>query len=50
MNLWHLNNVKVILLNCAKDYSFWTLWTLSYGDFIPFFYIDFFHLGYNQAK
>ena len=36
IDLWHSNNIKVILPNFAKDHCFWTLWTLNYVDFIPF--------------
>ena len=32
MDLWHSNNMKVILHEFAKDQCFWTLWTLNYAD------------------
>ena len=37
MDLWHLNNMKVIL----------TLWTLNYVDCVPFSWIDSFHIAQN---
>ena len=43
-NQWHSNNIKVILPNFAKNYSFWTLWTLNYVDCIPFSCIDYFQI------
>ena len=36
MDLWHSNNMKVILPNFATDHCFWTLWTL---------YVDCFHFS-----
>ena len=36
MDLWHSNDMKVILRKFAKDHCFWTLWTLNYVDCIPF--------------
>ena len=36
MYLWHLNNMKIILLNFHKDYCFWTLLKPNYSDFFPF--------------
>ena len=50
MDLWHSNDMKVILLKFAKDHCFWTLWTLDYGDCIPFSCIDSFHMAHNKAK
>ena len=50
MDLWHSNNMKIILRNFAKDHCFWTLWTLNYGDCIPFSCIDYFHMAHNQVK
>ena len=50
MGLWHSNNMKVILRKLTKDHWFWTLWTLNYGDCIPFSCIDSFHMAHNQAK
>ena len=47
MNLWHSNNVKVILCKLAKDNYFWILWALNYIDCIPFSCI---HMAHNQAK
>ena len=32
IDLWHSNNMKVILLKFAKDHCFWTFWTLNYVD------------------
>ena len=50
MDLWHSNNMKVILCKFAKGHCFWTLWTQNYVDFILFSYIDSFHMAHNQAK
>ena len=44
MDLWHSNNLKVILPNFTKDHCFWTLWTLNYVDCIPFSCIDYFQI------
>ena len=38
INLWHSNNMKVILCKLAKDNYFWILWALNYFGCIPFFY------------
>ena len=40
MDLWHLNNMKVIL----------TRWTLNYVECIPVSGIDSFHISHNQAN
>ena len=37
VDLWHVNNMKVIS----------TLWTLMYGDSVPFFCIGSFHIVHN---
>ena len=50
MDLWHSNNMKVILCNFAKDHCFWTFWTPNYVDCIPFSCIDSFYIAHNQAK
>ena len=50
MDLWHSNNMKVILLKFVKNHCFWTFWTLNYVDCIPFHSIDSFHIVHNQAK
>ena len=42
MDLWHSNNMKVILPNFAKDHCFLTLWTLKYVHCIPLSCIDYF--------
>ena len=44
MDLWHSNNMKVILPNFAKDHCFWTLWALNFVDCIPFSCIDYFQI------
>ena len=40
MDLWHLNNMKVI----------WTLWTLNYVDCIPSSCIESFHIVNDRAN
>ena len=40
MDLWHLNNMKVIL----------TLWTMNYADCVPFSCIDSLNIVHNQAN
>ena len=36
IDLWHSNNMKVILCKFAKDFCFWSLWTLNYINCDPF--------------
>ena len=50
MDLWLLNDMKVILRKFAKYHYFWTLWILNYVDCIPFSCIDSFNMAHNQAK
>ena len=40
MDLWHLNNMEVIL----------TFWAINYVDCVPFSCIDSFHIAHNRAK
>ena len=49
-DLWHSNDIKVILHKFVKDHCFWTLWALNYVDCIPFSCNDSFHIAHNQAK
>ena len=48
MDLWLWSNMKVICRKFTKDHCFWTLWTLTYVDCIPFSCIDSFHVAHNQ--
>ena len=50
MDLWHSNYTKVILCNFAKDHCFWTLWTLTYVDCIPFSCIDYFQILFSNFQ
>ena len=50
MDLWHSNNMKVILPNFAKDHCFWTLWTLNYVDCIRFSCIDYFQILFSNFQ
>ena len=50
MDLWHSNYTKVILHNFAKDHCFWTLWTLTYVDCIPFSCIDYFQILFSNFQ
>ena len=46
MDLWHSNNMKVILLNFAKDHCFWTLRTLNcwlHSFFLYWLFPNFIH-------
>ena len=51
MDLWHSNNMKVILPNFAKDHYFWTFWTLwNYVDCIPLSCIDYFLVLFSNFR
>ena len=50
IDLWHSNNIKVILPNFAKDHCFWTLWALNYVDCIPFSCIDYFQILFSNFQ
>ena len=50
INLWHFNNMKVILPNFAKNHCFWTLSTLNYVNCIPFSCIDYFQVLFSNFQ
>ena len=54
MDLWHSNNMKVILPNFAKDHCFWTLWKLNKWPWLcslySFFCIDYFQILFSNFQ
>ena len=50
IDLWHSNNMKVILPNFAKNHCFWTLSTLNYVNCIPFSCIDYFQVLFSNFQ
>ena len=50
IDMWHSNNMKVMLPNFAKDHCYWTLWTRSYVDCIPFSCIDYLQIVFSNYQ